>query len=76
VRYVIVTPELDSISARARVAGFDPNRYRDPRVYARTIGARLTFDGPVVGYREVLRTALVRVYEVKGPPFGGPFTVD
>ncbi len=76
VRYVIVTPELDSIAARARVAGLDPTRFRDPHVYARTIGARLTFDGPVAGYRELLRTALVRVYEVKGPPSGGPSQFD
>ncbi|MDQ6801797.1 MAG: hypothetical protein M3041_13265 [Acidobacteriota bacterium] len=65
VRYVMVTPELSSIEARARVAGLDPARYRDPRVYARTIGARLTFLGPVEGFREVLRSQLVRVYEIK-----------
>ncbi len=64
VRYVIVTPEISSIEARARVAGLSPERYRDPRIYARTIGARLTFFGPVEGFREVLRSQLVRVYEV------------
>ncbi|HEY8133695.1 MAG TPA: STT3 domain-containing protein [Thermoanaerobaculia bacterium] len=68
VRYVIVTPELDSIGARARVAGIDPARYQNPRVYARTIGARLTFFGPFNGFREVLRTQFVRVYEVSTPP--------
>jgi asparagine N-glycosylation enzyme membrane subunit Stt3 len=65
VRYVMVTPELSSVEARARVAGLDPARYRDPRNYARTIGAQLTFFGPVDGFREVLRTNLVRVYEVQ-----------
>jgi hypothetical protein len=71
VQYVVVTPELDSIPARARVAGLDPARYRDPRVYARTIGARLTFFGSFDGFREVLRTPLVRVYEVStAPPRG------
>ncbi len=64
VRYVIVTPEISSIEARARVAGLSPEPYRDPRIYARTIGARLTFFGPVEGFREVLRSQLVRVYEV------------
>jgi hypothetical protein len=62
VRYVIVTPELDTIGARARVAGLDPNRYRDPRVYGRTIGARLTFTAGVPGFREILRSPYVRVY--------------
>jgi len=71
VRYIIVTPELDSIAARARVAGLDPARYRDPRVYARTVGARLTFFGPFNGFREVLRTPFVRVYELStSPPRG------
>jgi hypothetical protein len=71
VRYIIITPELDSITARARVAGLDPGRYRDPRVYARTAGARLTFFGPFNGFREVLRTPFVRVYEVStSPPHG------
>jgi len=65
VRYVIVTPEINSIAARARVAGLDPERYRDPRVYIRTIGARLTFIGGFDGFREVLRSPLVRVYEVE-----------
>jgi dolichyl-diphosphooligosaccharide--protein glycosyltransferase len=68
VRYVMVAPEFDSIAARARVAGLDPSRYRDPRVYAQTIGARLTFIGPFDGFREVLRSPLVRVYEVSTPP--------
>ncbi len=68
VRYVIVTPELESIAARARVAGLDPARYRDRRLYSRTIGARLTFDGPVPGFREVIRAPLVRVYEVSTSP--------
>ena len=63
-RYVIVAPELDSIAARARVAGLDPARYRDLHVYARTIGARLTFGAPFNGYREVIRSPYVRVYEV------------
>jgi asparagine N-glycosylation enzyme membrane subunit Stt3 len=65
VRYVIVTPEINSIAARARVAGLDPERYRDPRNYFRTIGARLTFIGGFSGFREVLRSPLVRVYEVE-----------
>ena len=65
VRYVIVTPEISSIAARVRVAGLDPERYRDPRVYIRTIGARLTFVGGFDGFREVLRSPLVRVYEVE-----------
>jgi hypothetical protein len=63
VRYVVVTPEISSVEARARVAGLDPARYRDPRIYARTIGARLTFFGGLEGFREVLRSPLVRVYE-------------
>jgi dolichyl-diphosphooligosaccharide--protein glycosyltransferase len=78
VRYLIVSPELDSIAARARVAGLDPSPYGDPRVYVRTIGARLTFFGPFDGYREVMRSRsviptalgevpLVRVYEVSRP---------
>lgn len=74
VRYVIVTPEIDSIVPRARVAGIDPARYRDPRVYARTIAARLTYSGSFDGYREVMRSRavlgpvpLVRVYEVSRP---------
>jgi len=62
VRYIIVTPELDSIAARARVAGLDPARYRDPRVYGRTIGARLTFTAGVPGFREIIRSPYVRVY--------------
>ncbi len=77
VRYLIVTPEIDSIAPRARVAGLDPAPYRDPRVYARTIAARLTFGGSFDGYREVLRSRaaiptasgvipLVRVYEIQG----------
>jgi asparagine N-glycosylation enzyme membrane subunit Stt3 len=65
VRYVMVTPELSSVEARARVAGLNPERYRDPRNYARTIGAQLMFFGPVNGFREVLRSNLVRVYEVQ-----------
>jgi hypothetical protein len=65
VRYVMVTPELDTIAARARVAGLDPNRYRDPRVYGRTIGARLTFTAGVPGFREVIRSPYVRVFEVQ-----------
>ena len=65
VRYVMVTPETSTIEARARVAGLNPERYRDPNVYARTIGARLTFIGPVSGFREVLRSQLVRVYEIE-----------
>src|SRR5581483_4076519 len=73
VRYLIVTPEIDTIAARARVAGLDPAPYRDPRLYARTIGARLAFGGPFDGYREVLRSRaafgavpLVRVFERQG----------
>jgi asparagine N-glycosylation enzyme membrane subunit Stt3 len=65
VRYVIVTPELDTIAARARVAGLDPNRYRDPHTYAATIGARLTFTAGVEGFREVIRAPYVRVFEVQ-----------
>jgi hypothetical protein len=76
VKYLIVTPEIDTIAARARVAGLDPARYRDPRVYIRGIGPRLTFFGGFDGYREVVRSRtlintafgpvpLVRVYEVK-----------
>ena len=64
VRYVIVTPELSSIEARARVAGLDPARYRDPKIYAKTIGARLTFGGPVAGFTEVVRAPMVRVWRV------------
>jgi dolichyl-diphosphooligosaccharide--protein glycosyltransferase len=74
VRYFIVTPEIDSIVPRARVAGIDPARYPDPRAYARTIAARLTFGGPFNGFREVMRSRvtigpvpLVRVYEVSRP---------
>lgn len=73
VRYLIVTPEIDSIVPRARVAGLNPAPFRDPRVYAQTIAARLTFGGPFDGYREVLRSRamfgripLVRVYEIQG----------
>src|SRR6266849_1221533 len=62
VRYVMASPELSSIEARARVAGLDPARYRDPRTYAKTIGARLTFDGPVAGFTEVVRAPMVRVW--------------
>jgi dolichyl-diphosphooligosaccharide--protein glycosyltransferase len=65
VRYIIVTPELSSIEARARVAGLDPVRYLDRRTYARTIGARLMFFGPPPGFRELLRSRLVRVYELQ-----------
>lgn len=64
VRYVMVTPELDSIAARARVAGLNANRYGDPRVYARTIGARLTFTAGVEGFREIIRSPYVRVFDV------------
>ena len=64
VRYVIVTPELSSIEARARVAGLDPARYRDPKIYAKTIGARLTFGGTVAGFTEVVRAPMVRVWRV------------
>ena len=64
VRYVMVTPEMSSIEARARVAGLDPARYRDPRIYAKTIGARLTFGGPVSGFTEVVRAPMVRVWRV------------
>ena len=62
VRYVMVAPELDSIAARARVAGVDPRRY------GRSIAARLTFDGPVAGFREIMRSRYVRVYEVSTSP--------
>jgi hypothetical protein len=64
VRYVMVTPELSSIEARARVAGVDPARYRDPRIYAKTIGARLTFGETVSGFTEVVRAPRVRVWRV------------
>jgi dolichyl-diphosphooligosaccharide--protein glycosyltransferase len=73
VRYLIVTPELDSVAVRARVAGIN-----DPRAHLRSIAARLTFIGPFDGYREVMRSRaligpvpLVRVYEVSTPrPLG------
>ena len=64
VRYVMVTPEISSVEERARVAGLNPARYRDPRMYAKTIGARLTFDGPVSGFTEVVRAPMVRVWRV------------
>jgi asparagine N-glycosylation enzyme membrane subunit Stt3 len=64
VRYVMVTPELSSIEARARVAGVDPARYHDPRIYAKTIGARLTFGETVSGFTEVVRAPRVRVWRV------------
>lgn len=75
VRYLMVTPELDTIAVRARVAGIDPSPYRDPAVYMRSVAARLTFSGPLAGYREVLRSSayvrtpfgvvpLIRIYEV------------
>lgn len=73
VRYLIVTPEIDSIVPRARVAGLDPAPFLDPHVYARTIGARLAFGPAFDGYREVLRSRavfgmvpLVRVFEIQG----------
>jgi len=62
VRYVMVAPETTSIAARARVAGVDA------RSYSRSIGARLTFDGPVAGFREIIRSPFVRVYEVSTSP--------
>ena len=62
--YVMVTPELSSIEARARVAGLDLARYRDPRIYAKTIGARLTFGETVSGFTEVVRAPRVRVWRV------------
>jgi asparagine N-glycosylation enzyme membrane subunit Stt3 len=54
VRYLMVTPELNSIEPRARVSGIDPGRYLkthpetgerlvDLRAYMKTIAARLTF---------------------------------
>ncbi len=69
VRYLIVTPELDSIVPRARVAGVDPH------AYLLSIAARLTFSSSFDSYREVARSRayvqtpfgvvpLVRVYEV------------
>jgi hypothetical protein len=62
VRYVIVAPETDSIAARARIAGVDT------RAYWRSIAARLTFDGPVAGFREIMRSPYVRVYEISTSP--------
>jgi asparagine N-glycosylation enzyme membrane subunit Stt3 len=75
VRYVIVSPEIDSIAPRARVAEIDPARYAQPQAYLRSIAARLTFLPATPGYREVMRShayietafgvvPLVRVYEV------------
>jgi len=54
VRYLVVTPELNSIEPRARVSGADPDRYLKPnpemgeplldlRAYMKTIAGRLTF---------------------------------
>jgi hypothetical protein len=66
VRYVVVTPEMDSIARRARVAGIDPRRYNDLNAYLRTIEARLTFLArPPAGYREIARS---RTWT--GGPFG------
>jgi hypothetical protein len=76
VRYIIVTPEVDSIAVRARVVGIDPRRYHTLDAYMRTIAARLTFLArPPAGYREIARSRtwidgpigpvpMLRVYEI------------